>query len=157
MSVSTDTSENIDQPLELTQSQGRIIGIDYGSKRMGIAVSDPLNIIARPVGVIPNDKNVFNKIAEFVQEFSASMIVVGMPYTLRGGTSSKAEEVEVFVRNLKEAVNVEVETVDERFTSTIAQKTMLMMGTTKKQRRQKETIDEIASALILQSYLDRRK
>lgn len=141
---------------EHTQFQGRILGIDYGTKRIGIAVSDPLNIIARSLGVIPNDTKAMMTIAGYVRAYSASLVVVGMPYTLKGEISHSGNEVLEFVRKLKEAVGVEVEVIDERFTSRIAQKTMIMMGTTKKQRRQKHRIDELASALILQSYLDQR-
>jgi putative Holliday junction resolvase len=135
----------------------RIIGLDYGAKRIGIAVSDPMNIIARPVGVITNDANVFKNIADYVREFAASLIVVGMPYSLKGGSTEKGKEVLEFIRKLKAGIQVEVKTVDERFTSMIAQKSMLTMGATKKQRRQKHRIDEMASALILQSYLDQTR
>lgn len=120
-------------------------------------MSDPLNVIARSIGVIPNDRNVLKKIAEYIREFSVSLIVVGMPYTLRGKISGKSEEVQEFVQHLNAAVGLEVETVDERFTSVIAHDTLLMMGAKRKQRREKGKIDEMAAALILQSYLDRRK
>lgn len=140
-----------------TQLQARILGLDYGEKRIGIAVSDPLNIIAHSLGVIPNDADTMERIGDYVRQYAASLIVVGIPYTLKGETSHKGNEVLEFVRKLKEAVGINVEMVDERFTSTIARQTMLMMGTTKKRRRQKHRVDEIASALILQSYLDQRK
>jgi len=137
--------------------QGRILGLDYGEKRIGIAVSDPLNIIARSLGVIPNDADTIKTVGNYVRQYAVSLIVIGMPYTLKGETSRKGNEVLVFARTLQEAVGVKVEMVDERFTSRIARQTMLMMGTTKKQRRQKHRVDEMASALILQSYLDQRK
>jgi len=137
--------------------QGRILGLDYGEKRIGIAVSDPLNIIARSLGVIPNDADAIKTVGNYVRQYAVSLIVIGMPYTLKGETSRKGNEVLVFARTLQEAVGVKVEMVDERFTSRIARQTMLMMGTTKKQRRQKHRVDEMASALILQSYLDQRK
>jgi len=140
-----------------TQVQGRILGLDYGEKRIGIAVSDPLNIIARSLGVIPNDADAIKTVGNYVRQYAVSLIVIGMPYTLKGETSRKGNEVLVFARTLQEAVGVKVEMVDERFTSRIARQTMLMMGTTKKQRRQKHRVDEMASALILQSYLDQRK
>lgn len=136
---------------------GRILGIDYGTKRIGIAISDPLNIIARSIGTVQNDKTVVSKIAHTVQQYNAQLIVIGMPFTLRGEKSSKAREVEEFIQILKEKLDIGITTIDERFTSSVAQQTLLMMGTTKKQRRQKGRIDEMAAALILQSYLDRKK
>ncbi len=135
----------------------RVLGIDYGTNRIGIALSDPLNVIARGIATIPNDAGVFAKLKQIVDMHDVRLVVVGMPYTLGGEKGEKAREVDSFVEKLKQIIKVNVETWDERFTSAIAQQTMKMMGTTKKQRRQKEKVDEMASALILQSYLDRRK
>lgn len=133
---------------------GRILGIDYGSERVGVAVSDPLATIARPVGVFRNDQSLFSKLETAAKDYAVRLIVVGMPLTLRGDRSQKAREVDDFIGRLHEALGIEIRTVDERFTSTIARQTMLMMGTTKKQRREKGRIDEMAAALILQDYLD---
>lgn len=141
----------------MNQPSGRVLGIDYGSKRIGVAVSDPLNIIAQSIGVVPNNDEIFEKLMQFVAEYEVFLIIVGMPYSLGGEKGAKAKEVENFVEKLKQKVNVEVTTIDERFTSVVAQRSMLMMGTSKKQRRQKGKVDEMASALILQSYLDRKK
>lgn len=141
----------------MSQRSQRVLGIDYGTKRIGIALSDPLNIIARPIATIPNDAEVLAKLKQYVNQYDVRLIVVGMPYTLKGVEGEKAKEVGSFVDKLRHAVTVDVVTIDERFTTTIAHQTVRMMGSTKKQRRQKGKIDEIASALILQSYLDRRK
>jgi len=141
----------------LTQRSQRVLGIDYGTRRIGIALSDPLSIIARSITTIPNDAEALTKLNQFVKEYEVRLIVVGMPYTLKGDKGEKAKEVESFVEKLRRAVTVDVVTLDERFTSTIARQTVRMMGSTRKQRRQKGKVDAMASALILQSFLDKRK
>ncbi|HTY11144.1 MAG TPA: Holliday junction resolvase RuvX [Bacteroidota bacterium] len=136
----------------------RILGIDYGSARIGIAVSDPLRIIAQSVGTYANKPSVIQSIASLVTAYDVGIIVVGMPYTLKGEKGVKAGEVDRFIRTLKEKIAVEVVTLDERFTTSIAKQTLIQMGTTKKQRRtDKGKIDAMASAIILQSFLDQTK
>src|ERR1051325_7303174 len=117
----------------------RILGIDYGSRRIGIAVSDPLNIIARGVTVIPNSPSKISEIKRIALEFGVEKI---------------AEEVEEFIRLLASELKVEIVRQDERFTSRIARQTLLDMNVGKMKRRVKGRIDEMASALILQGYLD---
>jgi putative Holliday junction resolvase len=132
----------------------RILGIDYGSKRIGIAVSDPLNIIARGVTVIPNSPAKIGEIKRIAVEFGVEKIVVGVPINLKGRKDAMAEEVEEFIRLLASELNVEIVRQDERFTSRIARQTLLDMNVGKMKRRVKGRIDEMASALILQGYLD---
>jgi putative Holliday junction resolvase len=139
-------------------SERRILGVDYGSVRIGVAVSDPLRIIAQSVATVPNNEAALKAIADFVQQYDAEIIVVGMPLTLKGEKGMKAEEVERFITKLTSLVTAEIVRWDERFTTQIAQRTLIDMGTTKKQRRtQKGRVDAIASALILQSFLDQTK
>lgn len=136
----------------------RVLGIDYGSVRVGVAVSDPLQIIAQSVGTFANNEAIFDTLGALVKEYDAGLIVVGMPYTLKGEKGAKAGEVDKFIARLKEKVGVEVVSLDERFTSRIAHETLVRMGTTKKQRRtNKGRVDAMASALILQSFLDQTK
>ena len=136
----------------------RVLGIDYGTVRVGVAVSDPLRIIAQSVGTYSNDKKLLDQVARLAQEYDVALVVVGMPFTLRGEKGTKAIEVDAFVNRLKEKLSVDVVTWDERFTSRMAQHTLIQMGTTKKQRRtNKGRIDSMASALILQSFLDQTK
>ncbi|HEY6193078.1 MAG TPA: Holliday junction resolvase RuvX [Bacteroidota bacterium] len=132
----------------------RILGIDYGSRRIGIAVSDPLNIIARGVTVIPNSPSKISEIKRIALEFGVEKIVVGVPINLKGRSDSMAEEVEEFIRLLASELKVEIVRQDERFTSRIARQTLLDMNVGKMKRRVKGRIDEMASALILQGYLD---
>ena len=136
----------------------RVMGIDFGSVRVGVAVSDPLKIIAQSVGVYPNNFSLIDELSNIARQFDVGLVVVGMPYTLKGEKGGKAVEVESFIERLKKQLSVEVVTLDERFTSRIAQQTLIQMGTTKKQRRtDKGRIDAMASALILQSFLDQTK
>jgi putative Holliday junction resolvase len=132
----------------------RLLGIDYGTKRIGIAVSDPLNIIARGVTVIPHAPGMVAEIGRLAREFDVRTIVVGMPYNLKGMKDAKAMEVEEFMSRLAAELGVEVVPQDERFTSQTAHQTLIDMQVGKMKRRSKGRIDEMASALILQGYLD---
>ncbi len=136
----------------------RILGIDFGTVRIGVAVSDPLRIIAQSIGAFTNNAGILDTVAEIARQYDVGLVVVGMPYTLKGEKGIKAEEVDRFISRLKEQLSVEVVTLDERFTSRIAKQTLIQMGTTKKQRRtDKGKVDAMASALILQSFLDQTK
>ena len=136
----------------------RILGIDFGTVRVGVAVSDPLRIIAQSVGTFTNNAGIFDTVAAIARQYDVGLVVIGMPYTLRGEKVMKAEEVDKFSSRLKEKLSVDVVPWDERFTSRIARQTLVQMGTTKKQRRtDKGKVDAMASALILQSFLDQTK
>lgn len=133
----------------------RYMGIDFGTVRIGIAVSDPLKIIAQGFTTVQNDDHAMDRIMQIIAEQAVGRIIVGDPLTLRGEKSAKGEEVAEFVRALKQRTDVETVMLDERFTSVMAQRTMLTMGTKKKQRQNnKGKVDEIAAAILLQSYLD---
>ena len=132
----------------------RIMGIDYGSVRIGLSLSDPMRIIASGLKTILNNGHAVEEITSIIHEQDVRKIVVGMPLNLKGEPGIKVEEVERFIGLLKEKTSVEIVTHDERFTSVMAQKAILSMGTTKKQRRDKSKIDEVASAILLQSFLD---
>lgn len=136
----------------------RVLGIDYGTVRVGVAVSDPLRIIAQSVGTYTNNKEIIETIAGIARQYDVGVIVIGMPFTLRGEKGIKAGEVQKFIDRLKGKLSVDVVPWDERFTSRIARQTLIQMGTTKKQRRDdKGRVDAMASALILQSFLDQTK
>jgi len=138
--------------------QQRIMGIDFGSHRVGISVSDPLQIIAVSLETIENTRSLLPRIKELVVREDVGLVVVGMPFNLKGEKGVKGQEVDRFVLLLKSHLTVEVVTWDERFTSTLAHSTMRQMGTKKKERRtDKGRIDAMAAAIMLQSYLDSRK
>ena len=136
----------------------RILGIDYGSRRIGLSMSDPLCIIATPAGAIKNDEHAIREINGIVLQEGIGLIVIGMPLNLKGEKSHKAEEVEGFIRAMKEKIDVDVLTWDERFTSKMARHSLIAMGTKRKNRNAKSgTIDTMAAAIILQSFLDSTK
>lgn len=132
----------------------RHLGIDFGNKRIGIAVSDPLNIIARPAGVIAAGPSAIVELVSFVKEYEVGTIVIGLPLTLKGSMGSKSLEVREFIERLKEVVDVPIIEWDERFTSFSAHQTNRAMGVKRKDRQSKSRIDEMAAAIILQSFLD---
>jgi putative Holliday junction resolvase len=126
--------------------------------RVGVAVSDPLRIIAQSIGAFTNNAGIIDTVVEIARQYDVGFVVIGMPYTLKGEKGMKAEEVDKFINRLKEKLSVDVVPWDERFTSRIARQTLVQMGTTKKQRRtNKGKVDAMASALILQSFLDQTK
>lgn len=135
-------------------SSGRVLGIDYGERRIGLAISDELGIIASGAGTLPNDANALGYIAGMVRERDIHDIVVGLPLTLRGEEGASAELVQKFVKTLRERVDIPVELMDERFTSSLAEQAIRDMGVGRKKRREKGKIDEIAAVILLQGYLD---
>jgi putative Holliday junction resolvase len=135
----------------------RLLGIDYGSVRVGIAVSDPLGIIARGVKVLKNSHSMMGEIKKLVDEYDIGTIIVGYPYTLKGTRGMKGQEVDAFTDLLRREVSCPVVTLDERFSSKSAAQTLRMMGVHKKERERKGVLDEMAAALILQAYLDSQK
>ncbi len=136
-------------------NEGRVLAIDYGSVRIGIAMSDPLRIIAQGFGTIHNSPNAIETIIFIVQEKEVSLIVVGLPLTLKGEKGMKSDEVDIFIKQLRAKTSVEVVQWDERFTSRMAQQSILAMGTKKKKRQtNKGKVDEVAATILLQSFLD---
>ncbi len=137
----------------------RILGIDFGLKRVGIAVSDPMGIIAQGIDTIPNDGELIGKVVDIVKKMSVGKIVVGKPLKLSGEAGDSAVAAAKFAERLKdklsrESVDAEIVEWDERFTTTIAQRTQIELGIKKKDRQKKGNLDRMASQVILQSYLD---
>jgi len=133
---------------------GRALGIDYGSRRLGLALSDPLRIIAGGAGVLQNTPVLITTLARFVDEHQVAVVVVGMPYAPDGGSGKKGEEVGRFIRQLKEAIAVPVATWDESFSTVEAGAALRNGGMKKMQRRRKGVLDEMAARVLLQEYLD---
>ncbi|MBI5216206.1 MAG: Holliday junction resolvase RuvX [Ignavibacteriae bacterium] len=133
----------------------RCLGIDYGSKRIGIAISDPLNIIARPLKYILASSDVKKEFEKLLEEFQVKTIVVGMPYNLKGEKGQKAEEVEKFIADVLSQFTIEIVRWDERFSTKQVHQTLREMNVKKKQRQSKEMIDAMAAAVMLQSYLNK--
>jgi putative holliday junction resolvase len=136
----------------------RILGIDFGSKRIGLSISDPLGIIATPYRTLNNDSTLWSCLRDIVAKEVITLFVVGMPVTLRGEKREKAREVEAFIERLELETRVAVLQHDERYSTSIAQQTLIDMNTKKKNRNAKDgTLDAMAAAIILQGYLDSKK
>jgi putative Holliday junction resolvase len=131
----------------------RLLGVDVGSVRVGIALSDPLGITAQPLEVIERRKvDPFARIAQLVREHEVARIVVGQPIQLNGAEGLAVQAVATFVAELARRVETPIELWDERLTTAAAERAMIEGGARRAERRQK--IDKVAAALLLQSYLD---
>ncbi|MDH4069577.1 MAG: Holliday junction resolvase RuvX [Ignavibacteria bacterium] len=134
--------------------RGRVLGIDYGSVRIGLAISDPMRIIAGGAGVVPNDRNAIDVIIRMISEREVTAVVVGMPYRADGSRGTIAGEIERFIGQLRERLSLPVETWDEGYTSIRAKETFRQGGMKRKERREKANVDEMAARLLLQDYLE---
>ena len=132
---------------------GRILAIDYGQKRIGLAVTDELKIIANGLDTI-HVKDIHDYIRQYVKDNSVELFVVGLPKTLDNKASESTPFVENFVNWLKRSFpDIPTKRLDERFTSKMAFQTMLDSGISKKARKDKALIDKISATILLQSYL----
>lgn len=133
---------------------GRVVAIDYGRKRVGLAVTDELKIIGNPLTTV-HAKDVMAFLQDYTQRETVERFVVGEPLKMDDSPSEAAEFVEPFVKHLKKVFpGIPVERMDERYTSKMAAQAMVEMGMKKKKRQNKATIDAISAALILQSYME---
>ncbi|MFN7117516.1 MAG: Holliday junction resolvase RuvX [Saprospiraceae bacterium] len=135
----------------------RILAIDYGTKRTGLAVTDPLQIIANGLDTLPTEQ-----VIEFLKKYTAAeeveTIVVGEPMHLDGNPAQIAPQVQNFVRQVRELFpGIKVVMQDERFTSEDAKKIILQSGAKKKKRQDKALVDKISAVLILQEYLEKTR
>ena len=132
----------------------RILGIDYGDRRIGLALSDPLRIIAKPLKVIDRkttpDYN--SAIIEIIAEKKVIEIVVGLPVTMKGEHSQQTKAVQKFIGELSSVCNIPVSKIDERLSSIAAEKALQEQGV--KTGHEKGRVDETAAAIILQEFLD---
>jgi putative Holliday junction resolvase len=135
----------------------RILGIDYGRKRVGVAVSDPLRIFASALETVHSAK-IIDYLKKYAQQQRIERFVVGYPMNLNGVPSEAAADVDVFLKQLKKHFpDIPVTLEDERFTSVLAHRAMIDGGMKKMDRRDKAAVDKVSAALILQTYLDREK
>ena len=134
----------------------RIIAIDYGIKRTGIAVTDELQIIASGLTTIPSNTAIVF-LSDYFSKEKVSKVLIGEPKQMNGQPSESTEIIEKFVSNFKISFpEMTIERVDERFTSKMAFQTMIDSGLKKKQRQNKALVDEIAATIMLQDYLTRK-
>ena len=134
----------------------RIMAIDYGSKRVGIAVTDPMQMIANGLTTV-HSKDIMAFLKEYFLREEVSCIVVGEPKTLMNKPSESAPLIETFVKLLiKTFPLIPVERLDERFTSKMAFQAMIDSGLKKKDRRDKSIVDSVAATILLQSYMEQK-
>tara|TARA_B100000029_G_C17424249_1_gene905471 strand:- start:426 stop:836 length:411 start_codon:yes stop_codon:yes gene_type:complete len=132
---------------------GRILALDVGSRRIGVSMSDPMQIIASPFSVIDCkiSKDVFSEIIDIIDDYSIDSLVIGMPITMKGKDSIQTKEVKQFIDKISKLINIEVYTVDERLSSVSAEKELIKSGV--KTGHNKGEIDKTAATLILQEFL----
>jgi putative Holliday junction resolvase len=133
----------------------RILAIDFGKKRIGLAVTDPLKIICTGLPTISNAE-FFNFIKQYCSQESIEAFVIGESKNLDNTKSQVADDIESFAKKLQLLFpEVPIHWIDERFTSKMAKQSMIFSGMKKKKRQQKEIVDEISATIILQSYLEK--
>ena len=136
---------------------GRIVALDYGKVRTGVAVTDELQIIASGLTTV-DTKELLNFLRKYVQEEKVEKFVIGEPKQMNNLPSESEELIKPFLRTLEGVFpKIPVERQDERFTSKMAFQTMIDSGLNKKQRRDKALVDEISATIILQAYLNRKQ
>ncbi len=130
----------------------RALGIDYGDTRIGIALSDPLQIITKPYITLKNNSDFFVKLESIVNEKEVKTIVVGYPYGMKGQITKQTEKVDLFIDRLKQNIDIDVIKVDERLSSKSAENLLKKQGF--KTGHNKSMIDDTSAAIILQEYID---
>jgi putative Holliday junction resolvase len=132
----------------------RILALDYGTRRIGVAVSDESKLLALPLEYIPADPfaNVLARLRELIREKEIGLILVGMPRNMDGSYGPAAQKVQAFVAALKEAIPMPIQTWDERLTTVQANRFLREAGYRRQKQRQR--VDQTAAAILLQSYLD---
>ena len=137
----------------------RILGIDYGDSRVGVAITDPLGFTAQGLETIThngNDKIVLRRLDEILSEYEVDTIVVGMPYNMDGTKTIRAEVTEKFLHKLKCKYNkIKIETIDERLTTVAAHKTMNFLDINKHKKR--SIVDTISAVYILETYMNKNE
>ena len=132
----------------------RILALDHGTKRIGVAMSDETKTIAQPLDYIPAEPfaDFLERLRQLIQEKEVKLILVGLPRNMDGSYGPTAEKVQTFVAALRDAVVIPVTTLDERLTSAQANRVLIQGGVRRDKR--KEKVDKMAAAILLQSYLD---
>ena len=135
------------------QLRRRILGIDLGQARIGVAVSDELGLLAHPVETIPANNSAAQRIAELVREKNAERVVVGLPRHMNGSVGESAIDALAFAKKLQAVLPCEVVTWDERLTTTAANRALRDSG--RRTRDSRHVVDQVAAQMILQGYLDK--
>lgn len=135
---------------------GRIMAIDYGNKRVGIAVTDPLQMFASPLETV-HSKDAVEYIFQYHLKNEIETLVVGLPKQLDGSMNDIEVHIKDFIKKVKAKIpTLSIERIDERFTSKMAMMSLITAGASKKQRAEKGNLDKVSAAIILQSYLENK-
>jgi len=137
----------------MSQENKRIMGIDYGDKRIGIAITDPLCIFVYPLTTLNNDDKLLENIGKIIKEYCVETIVIGYPYKEDGSKWQVTENIEKFYEEMKGKFNLTIEFYDERYSSELAKNRVVQSVTKRSKRREKGVIDRNAAAIILEDYL----
>lgn len=129
----------------------RVMAIDYGKNRVGIALSDPLGVIAQPLTTIKvkSQKALFRQILEIIQQSDVGLIIIGNPLSHKGEATKMSEQISRFIKQLKKITDIEIKLWDERFTSQYAMNIMKEI----KVKKQKDLVDQVAASIMLDEYL----
>lgn len=133
--------------------QKRIVAIDYGKKRIGVAITDPLRFFAQPLTTLQNDHTFWNTLRDILSKYDIEEFVVGYPLKESGDKGELTKDIDQFVKTVQKYYKVPVVLTDERYSSGIAQERILESVTSKKKRRDKGLIDKNAAAVILEDYM----
>jgi putative Holliday junction resolvase len=132
-----------------------LIGLDIGERRVGVAVSDELHVIASPVESVDLKRGGMQALLAVIERYNPERIIVGLPTGMSGREGPQAKAVREFVKQLRETITTPITFWDERMTTSIAQQALITSG--RRRRARKERVDAVAAAVILQSYLDSRR
>lgn len=141
--------------INLPHAMGRILALDLGEKRVGVAISDPTQTIAQPFKTISfsNLKALISDLSEIAAGYEIDKIIVGFPLTMKGGYSEKTHEIKAMFEKLRSGLSIPMELFDERLTTVLARGTMRQLN--KKPSKERHRIDQLAAQHLLQNYLDR--
>jgi len=132
----------------------RILAIDFGTKRIGLAITDPLKMFAIPFDTLPNNISTITAIVKIINEKNVKQIILGYPIKESGEETSISPLINKFKKELENKTGIQIQLVDERYSSNIASKRILESVKSKKKRRDKSLIDKNAAAVILEDYLN---
>ena len=151
------TDDSVPAPQQPIPAPGRIVALDIGSQRIGVAACDPNRIVTRTVGMVRAEplENAIKRIVEIVRDEEAVLVVVGYPLTLRGEVGPQAKRIDAFVERLCEALDVPIERYDERLTSSEARRILEEQGPLTREDRRRGVVDQLAARLLLEDYLTR--
>lgn len=142
---------------DFDSKENRLLGIDYGEKRVGIAITDPLMMFASPLKTIIRDNNFWKNFLGIFSQYKIIKVILGYPLKENGEESTSTQLVKKFREQLEEKISVPIEFCDERYSSDIAKKRIIETVPSKKKRRDKSLLDKNAAAIILQDYLDTQR